>query len=117
MLDTLIIWALVVGIVCLIISGVLVAINLVNNKSSLIASITMVTFSIFFSFIGVCCIGSFLAVAVLAAFIDIGETLYLVATATASVAGVILGGGIAVRYSKKHQEMCNADPNCSLFLK
>jgi hypothetical protein len=63
MLADLIIWVLVAGIALIVLAGVLLVINVMNNKSSLIASITLICGAIFFSFIGVSCVVAFIVIA------------------------------------------------------
>lgn len=115
MFDDLIIWVLIVGIALLALSGGMLVFNVMNNKSSLIASITLVCFAIFFSFVGVSCVAAFIVVALLGAFIDIAASTLLIATSATTIAGTILGGAIALRYHGKQRNACSADPECNLY--
>jgi len=86
-----------------------------NNKSSLIASITLVAFAIFFSFVGMAAIGAFIVVALLDAFVDIAASSFIVASGISTIIGTLVGGGIAIKYHSKQRESCQADPNCNLY--
>jgi len=115
MLEDLIIWVLVAGIAMLGIAGAMLVANVMNNKSSLIASITLIAGAIFFGIIGLGCVAAFVVVAVLDAFVGIAATATALAVGVSTIAGTILGTAIALRYSNKQRADCEADPNCKLF--